>query len=202
MLAIRDMSLKGQAIEFPAGDTVQVVRADLEDCKVIGRTTASGLTIIDSSFNRCSIQWKVPLKNASWLSVRFSSCSFEGKYLGNRFGCETHPLRKGSLAGRVESCDFTRSFLDGTSFLNCDMKSIELPGWPFFTILSPSENSNQLLKAVKAMPAPLRTTIEVSATAHPETSAITWSASEILKRGEITEQEIRDALASLPGVNL
>jgi hypothetical protein len=202
MLTIRREARVRDDIEFPATESVQVVGAKFAHCRIVGRTSARNLTVIDSEFDHCSIEWKTPLRNHSWLSVVFTACKFRGKFVGNQFGHKSQSLREGATPGAVNECDFSESHLDGTSFLNCDMKSVTLPTWPFFTFVSPSENSEALLGAVERVPVALRTTIEVSASSSRETAAITWSSTEIIQRAGVTDRELRNLLIALPGVAL
>jgi hypothetical protein len=195
---IHDSVHSNETIELPSGDTSSIARSTFHQCLVLGKTAASNLTVIDSVFEQCEVHWKGVLKNKSWLSVVFSGCAFRGEYTGNRFGHEKRIARPGAMLGGMVDCDMSESSLDGTSFLNCDTSRIKFPSWPFFTLLSPTSYSEELVRLSESMPRPLQTTVRVSATAHPETSAVTWSAAKLVKDSGLDEATILNIVKTLP----
>ena len=198
MFVIHDSIRSNETIELPSGDTSSIARSTFRQCHVLGKTAASNLTVIDSVFEQCEVRWKGPLKNKSWLSVLFSGCVFRGEYIGNRFGHETRVTRSGAMLGGMVDCDLTDCSLDGTSFLNCDITKIKFPAWPSFTLIAPVSHAEELMRLSESMPQALQTTIRVSATAHPETSAVTWSAAKLVKDSGLDEATILDIVKTLP----
>lgn len=198
MESFKNTIREDESIELVGGRTQLVLaRSIFRRCTIIGRVTAGGLTVVETTFEQCAIRWKKPVNNMDWLSARFSGCTFEGRYIGNRFGGRPEdPLGSGCMI----ECDLSKAFLDGTDFLNCDMSRIKLPRWPFFTWLDVARNSAKWLELADGLPLPLRSKLKVAATAYPETSAVTWSATKLAKELGGTEADVLALVRELPGV--
>lgn len=198
MSDIQDAVRENETIELVSGSiNIGLIRSTFRHCVIVGRITASNLTVVDSVFDQCEIRWKKPLNHKNWLRTKFSGCVFFGRYIGNRFG---HQIEGPRCTGDMVDCDLSQAYLHGTDFLSCDMSRIKLPGWPFFTLLDPAKNKEVLLKAAEGLPLELKIKLEVGATAYEETSAVTWSGTEVAKRMGITEDEVLAYVKQIPGV--
>lgn len=198
---IKDSLLEGMDITLAAANTrLQIARSVIRECVVTGNVPASGLTVVDAEFDRCKIKWKKPLVNMSWLATRFKWCTFEGKFLSNRFG---HMKEEGPRSlGSVEDCDFSHAELHGSDFINCDMPDIHLPSWPCFTLLYPAKFARDLQDQMQRCPKALKTALEVTSKSSSEVAAVVWSAMRLAKEDLASLETLRTYIAGLPGVHL
>jgi hypothetical protein len=181
------------------GKDVHFLGPDLavRDCTVILRTTARGLIISRTQFTKCHIVAKKKLTNFSWFNAYLRGCRFSGTFSGCDFGRSTPPFEPG---GGIDNCDFSEATLDGCRILNSDVQTIKFPSWPCFTIFNPGSHADRI-KAIE-WPGKSRILAEVISSFEPETVAVTFLASDAMKRYQITEEELRKAVSEIPSVKL
>jgi hypothetical protein len=96
-------------------------------------------TLID-----CTIEAKRQVEDLWWTRMRFEGCRFKGRYSGVGFG-QRVGVDTWWEHGGIANCDFSEARLDLCSFHGCDMRTIQLPKWPCFTILEPLKHGPELL---------------------------------------------------------
>jgi hypothetical protein len=146
----------------------------------------------------CSIQVKGELRNLRWATMNFKGCRFKGRFIGNDFGFHEDDLDQWKLGG-IEDCDFSEARLDACRFYNCDMKTIQLPRWPCFTILDPVRRAAELARVEwPGRYGPV--VIEGLAEQEERVVAITDHAPSVAARLGTTAEELRAVLERLSGV--
>jgi hypothetical protein len=169
----------------------------LRNYALVLRVTARSLVIPQARFIDCTLDVRKELLNFRWDHALLQGCRFTGRLVGNDFGrwSDLPPEKQGGIT----DCDFTGAHLDGCRFIGCDVSTLQLPSWPYFTILDPVRRWREL----RALPwpgdiGPIK--IESFADAPSETAAVTYSALELAKRRGTTPEAIRAVLEQMEGV--
>ncbi len=168
----------------------------LRRCTLILRVPTKRLHLTAPKLIDCTIEVKQELKALRWYTAFLKGCRFTGRLTGNDFG--HWPDATGfEEVGGIEDCDFTAAILDGCRFLGCDMKSIKLPKWPCFTILSPYHRRQEL--TTFAWPGDVRVAMDFSWS--PEsTAAVTYFAPSLAKQFGATDAELKVTLQEIDDV--
>jgi hypothetical protein len=117
---------------------------------------------------------------------------------GSDFG--RWPYDEDTERGGIEDCDFTGARLDACRFIDCDIRTLKFPSWPYFTLLDPIRRKSELL--ARQWPGTAHLTMEALMMSPPQTVAATYSATVLAKRAGTTEDAIRAVLGTLDGVIL
>jgi hypothetical protein len=167
----------------------------LRHCELVLKIAARNLIIPQARFMGCTFQFKRALKNFRWNHAHLKGCRFTGRLTGNDFG--NWPDDPGE--GSIEDCDFSGAHVDESRFLECDVRTIRFPPWPYFTLLDTARRWREL----EALPWPGSIgQIEAKGFAKdpPTTVAVTFSAPELAKRSGTTSEAIKAVLTKLDGV--
>jgi hypothetical protein len=167
----------------------------LDRCNVTLRVTERMLTFVEATFINCDVAAKKQLNNCRWFGARLSGCRFHGRFLGNDFGNQPEDYWKG---GGIDDCDFSDAVLEACRVIGSDAKSIVFPTWPCITLLNPCEYRDQMSK----MEWPGRMGIWVKTFSYPPptTTALVEYAPSLMKRYEVSEQELIVAISRLPNL--
>jgi hypothetical protein len=166
----------------------------LRNCTLVVKIPAKALVVTQTRLIDCTLEVARVLKNFQWDHAHLLGCRFKGRFVGNDFGS-----RRGATEGSIVDCDFSEAHLDGTRFLDCDIRTLRFPRWPFFTLFDPVRRSGEL----RALPWPTevgRLEVECLAEAPPKTMAVTYSAVDLAKRRGTTPDAIKTVLEKLDGV--
>lgn len=198
MIQLRDRRVEREEVQLGKDDVYYLgPNLHLKHCKVTLRTNARALIIVKTTFEDCEIVARQKLSNFPWYYARLQRCRFAGKFSGCDFG---HWPEDDPAAGGIEHCDFLEASLDGCRFLDCDVTTLRLPAWPCFTILDPVGN----LPRLSARPWPGRADVIVQylAICPPQTSAVTYLATEADKQFGASEAELRAFLEQFDDIIL
>ncbi|HVG63403.1 MAG TPA: hypothetical protein VNA24_32860 [Hyalangium sp.] len=158
----------------------------LRNCTLVIKVPARALVIARTQLIDCALEVKRVLTNFRWQSAHLKGCRFTGRLSGNDFGgCPDRPDE-----GSIENCDFSQAHLDASRFLQCNIDTIHLPRWPYFSIFNPALRWQELL----ALPWPGRigrVIIAGFAEDPPTTAAETYSALGLAKRYGTTPEAIK-----------
>jgi hypothetical protein len=165
--------------------------------RIILQLHAKSLMLIkDVKFIDCDITTKRELRDFLWHSAFLQGCRFHGRFLGNCFG---QRLDGGSRNGGVERCDFSDAILDLCAFYGCDPASIVFPKWPGFTLLYPWKLGDEMTHL--EWPGKLgRWAKIVTSYPHAKKVASTGYAPSMMKRYEVSEEELTQAISRLPNI--
>jgi hypothetical protein len=138
---------------------------------------------------------KQELKNyQSWVSAKLKGCRFKGRFSGNDFG---HWPDYGSYPwfqdGAIEDCDFSEAHLNYCRFIGCDMRTLRLPRWPYFSFLEPLRHAEEL----RRVPWPGRFGDIIVDNLHQNptaTKALTYNAPFIAKRFDTTPEALKTVI--------
>jgi hypothetical protein len=168
----------------------------LRDCTLVTRVSGRNLLIRSASrFIDCTFEVKQQLSNyQEWICASFKGCRFKGRFKGNDFG---HWPEYGSQAeyqfGSLESCDFSEAWLDACRFHGCDVRTLRLPRWPFFTFVEPLRHATAL--RCGKWPEWFNDVIVQELHTHPpSTVALTYHAPSVAKRMRTTAEELRSVI--------
>jgi hypothetical protein len=167
----------------------------LRNCTLVIKVPTRALVIAQTKLIDCTIEAKQQLKSFRWQSVSLKGCRFKGRFSGNDFG--EWPFAPGQ--GSIEDCDFSEAQLDATRFLGCDVRTLQFPRWPCFTIVDPVRRAREL----RSLPWPEavgRIEIKLCEEDPPTTVALTFLASALAKRRGTTPEAIKAVLEKLDGV--
>lgn len=167
----------------------------LRNCTLVIRVPARALVIARTRLFDCTIEAKRQLNNFLWDSAVLKGCQFKGRFRGNDFGSWSAPPAEGS----IEDCDFTQAHLDQCRFLQCDVRTLRFPTWPYFTLLEAGRRAREL----GAVPWPGDKGLilgRVLAQTPPETQALSYWARELAKFCGTTPEAIKAVLEKLDGV--
>lgn len=196
MIRFMTTEIKNERLVLDSKTEVYYLGQDLilKGCTLILKVPARALVVTNARFIDCSIEVKQQLKNFRWDCATLRGCRITGRLSGNDFG----PQKSSLYPGSIEDCDFTGAQLDGCRFMGCDISTIRLPRWPCFTLLEPSKRSQELSRL--PWPSSLRflpTTFEWAPT---HTAAVTFYAPTLVKKYNVSEQELRAFVERLEGV--
>jgi hypothetical protein len=195
------MNLKDQIVEnkdiYLTDDEVNILGPGLSvvDCDIQSTATSKYLSIFESKFEGGSFTAIEPLVNFQWCKIKLSGVRFDGVFSGCDFG--HWPEFHGELGG-VEECDFGGAVLSNCRFMNCDIDTLVLPGWPCFSIVNPSAISHRI-KSIN-WPGKLGLIMGIFANSPEACTAITANAVELVGRLGGSEESFRAALEELGGV--
>jgi hypothetical protein len=168
----------------------------LRNCTLVIKVPARALVIARTRLINCKIEAKRVLKNFRWENIRMQGCQFMGRFVGNDFG--SWPGRSWPEAG-LEDCDFTQAHLEECRFLKCEIGTLRLPRWPYFTLLDPGHRASELGRV--PWPGPKGPIIgDVLAQTPPEARALTYAAPALAKWCGTTPEAIKAVLEKLDGV--
>jgi hypothetical protein len=167
----------------------------LRHCTLVTKISARGLFIDRVRFLDCTFEVKQELLNfQQWIRASLKGCRFKGRFRGNDFG---HWPEYGSQPeyqfGSLEDCDFSEARLDNCRFHDCDLRTLQLPRWPCFTLRNPLRHVREL----QAAPWPGlfgRVTVNHLHTEPPSTVALTFYAPSAARFHETTEEELKAAI--------
>ncbi len=167
----------------------------LQKCRILFQVNRSALTISDAKFIDCHIHIQKPLRNFRWFHASLERCTLYGQLIGCDFG--RWPSDSTSI-GQVRNCNFLGATLDSCRFIDVEMESLELPGWPHYTIMNPLKHINEL-KSVK-WPTDTRRWTALFEDNPPEISAVVMYAPAMLKELGGTEEQLKSALSNIDEV--
>jgi hypothetical protein len=199
MIQFSDQELRNRTIEIDNKDTY-FLGPDLvlRDCTITLSTTARGLILSKVQFLTCQIVAKKKLTNYRWFNAFLRDCRFSGVFSGCDFGRSPEDFESG---GGIENCDFSAATLDGCRILNSDARTIKFPSWPCFTIFEPGSHAAEIKSSIQ-WPGKTQILAEVIAAFEPETVAVTFSATETMKRYHVSEDDLRSAISQIPGIQM
>lgn len=166
----------------------------LRGCTLVLGMAARDLIIPQARFIDCTFIVKKYLKNFRWDTAHLQGCRFQGRFSGNDFGEWSYSPGTGS----IKDCDFSAAHLDATRFLSCDVRTIQFPRWPCFTIFEPARRAREL----RQLPWPEEVghiEVEGFAKAPASTVALTHSATALAKRRGTTPEAIKAVLETMDG---
>lgn len=168
----------------------------LNRCNVVVRVPSSRLIVRQPQLNECTLEFKQEQRNQrGWVSAMLKGCRIEGRLTGCDFG-PSPGYSTGGEHGRLEDCDFSKARLDGCRFHGCDLRTIQLPRWPCFTIVNPVANA-ALLNQLRWPGRFGRVIIEDLAKEPHSTVAVTWHAPSVTKGLDTTPEELRPILEDI-----
>ncbi|MCA6064827.1 pentapeptide repeat-containing protein [Thalassolituus marinus] len=194
-MKIRDQSLNFEILELDGGTSVLGPGLILNDCTVDSRVSSehviiAGLTMTGGNFNQ-----HVELRDFHFENAHLEYVTFTGEFVGCDFG-DWDDISISS----IKNCNFENCKLDGVRFLNSDMDTITLPGWPHFHIRFPEKCKPNI--GFKNLPRKLGITLEVYFDEEPECSAIVGNAQRLAEDNGISLGEIREMLSCIDGVDV
>jgi hypothetical protein len=169
----------------------------VKDSRVTLQLNTRQLTLVNNvKFIDCDITTKRNMPDFLWHAAFLRGCRFHGRFLGNCFG---QRLDGGSRNGGVERCDFSDAILEAGSFYGCDPASIVFPKWPGFTLLYPGDHLDEIRRL--EWPGRLGTWGR-SFTNFPMANRVasTEYAPSLMKRYEVSEEELIQAISRLPNI--
>jgi hypothetical protein len=139
MLQIADRVVTEEELVFPRGPRVYLGHnATFERCRLHFNSRADCVTLARSRFVDCDIYADRPMKKALWTACDVIGCRFHGRFQDNDFGHWPGFWLSG-MTGSIADCDFTDAELHFIRFFGCDITSLQLPGWPCFTLVDPRQ---------------------------------------------------------------
>ncbi|HYO73040.1 MAG TPA: hypothetical protein VEU33_43960 [Archangium sp.] len=164
----------------------------LRRCTVVIGVGERQLVPMWGSLSDCTITARRAVADHCFTSLRFEGCRFIGRFTGVRFGQRVGVDRWWEHGG-IENCDFSEARLDECVFHGCDMRTIQLPKWPCFTILNPIQHGRELLSV--AWPGDfVPVTLDGRFKEQPSTAAVTIYAPAEAKRSGATLEEFKAAV--------
>jgi hypothetical protein len=139
---VEDRSVTGEEIVWGHPQLVTyVVRSVFSRCKITITCSAAGINFINCQFHHCTILVKKRFSNYQFFDVSFDACSFVGQFPGCELGFRD--IMPVEFRGYVQACDFSAAKLDLVTINNSDVRSLRLPPWPHFAVLSSSVYKRQ-----------------------------------------------------------
>jgi hypothetical protein len=165
----------------------------LHQCTVVVRVPSSRLVVRQPRLIGCTLEFKQEQRNhRGWVSAALKGCRIEGRLTGCDFG-PFPGYSTGGEHGQLEDCDFSSARLDGCRFHGCDIRTMQLPRWPCFTLIDPIANAATLSQ--QNWPGRFgQVIIEDLAKEPPSTVAVTWYAPAVMKGLQATPEELRIVL--------
>ncbi|HYO59964.1 hypothetical protein [Archangium sp.] len=191
--------IEGERLELPKGAIYWLgPNVTLRRCNLVISVASRWLHLLSGHLIDCTIQAKSELKNARWTRMNFKGCHFKGRFTGNDFGFREESYDEWQVGG-IEQCDFSEARLDACRFYNCDMRTIQLPRWPCFTILDPVRRAAELTRV--EWPGHFGPVV-IDGLAEQEESvvALTYHAPSVAERLGTTAEELQAVLERLSGV--
>jgi hypothetical protein len=184
-----DVARSGEWVDFVSHGSV------LEDCRIVIHGSARSFVFAGATFRRCTIVAKRRLSNVRWTDVILDRCVLRGTCIGNEWGARPE-AHMSEWRGGLAECDLRGAKLHLCEFYRCDLRSVALPRWPFFTILDPSENASDWL----ALPFTGRARImaEVVVAARPGHVGSTLDGTILARDAGLSIEALRDLLAGRP----
>ena len=191
--------IEGEKLELPKHAIYWLgPNVTLRHCTLVISVATRWLHLLSGQLVDCTIQAKSELKNLRWARMGLMGCRFKGRFTGNDFGFREDSIDKWRLGG-VTDCDFSEARLDACRFYNCDMKTIQLPRWPCFTILDPVRRAAELARLEwPGLFGPV--VIEGLAEQEASVVALTYHAPTVAERLDTTAEELRTVLERISGV--
>jgi hypothetical protein len=200
-VSFEDRSIERARLELSDKDALYYLGPNLvlRHCTLVLRVPTQRLHLPGSKFIDCTIEVKRELKDLSWYTTFLKGCRFTGRLTGCDFGHWPDPESwPNTEEGGIEDCDFTAAQLHLCRFVGCDVNTLRLPRWPYFTIEAPFRRRHEL--ASIAWPGKVGGWIR-SFELYPETTvAVTFSATELSKESAIAEGAIKAVLTGLDGI--
>ncbi|SFG89896.1 hypothetical protein SAMN05518865_1222 [Duganella sp. CF458] len=188
--------VSGEVIELEQ-NSVSLLGPNLEllNCSVVSRTAAKGISLRGLNMAGGTFTQQVRLSDFHFHNAHFQNVKFRGEFWGCDFG-DWDDQAKSSIT----NCDFSDSMMHGCRFLNSDMKSIKLPGWPHFCIFNPADAREFVLET--NWPGDLDVTLDVYTDVDPECQAIVSNAEILAADNGILVDDLRRLLEQVPGISI
>ncbi|MFL5343174.1 MAG: hypothetical protein ACJ8AT_00165 [Hyalangium sp.] len=189
--------IEKERLELSARDSLYFLGRNLtlRRCTLVLGVPAQRLHVNDTRIMECTIEVRARLKNFQWSSAHLKGCRFKGRFIGNDFGSWSDKPTEAS----IEDCDFTEAHLQGCRFLQCDVRTLSLPRWPYFTLLDAGRRALEL----GAVPWPGTDGPiigRVLAQTPPDTQALSYSARDLAKFCGTTPEALKALIEKLDGV--
>ncbi len=192
--------IEGERLEFSKGTLYWVgPNVTLRGCTLRLNVASRGLHLLSARMLDCTLHAQSELKTLRWGRVHLKGCRFTGRFTGNDFGFREDPPDTWRVGG-IEDCDFSAARLHGCRFSNCDMRTLQLPRWPCFTLMNPREHAQALGRL--EWPGQFGLVIAGLATAIEGSVAETWHAPTLAEKLGTTPEALRTALERVPCVVL
>ena len=169
----------------------------LRGCRITSRATSKNLVIGPVWIIESQFESKVTLKNNNWCRARLHNTSFLGHYAGCDFGWWPEYAAE---KGEVVACDFTKASLEGCRFFNCSVESVDLPRWPFFSIVDPQRVASEI-KSIR-WPGDCGRRMRLIAESPKGVTISCQNATALARKYGCTESDLRAALERIPEVRL
>jgi hypothetical protein len=175
--------------------------SEFRDSRIDIGISAAAWVLTKTRLINCDIRVKRQLTSFGFDGAYLERCRLRGRFVGCDFGRRDDHADFPSFfpeAGIVDT-DLSAARLDGCRFISCDLSTLKLPRWPFFTIREPEQVREQALK----LPWPGSSHLILgSGDDPPGTVAYTDDARQICKQFDVTEAELRAVVEQIPGVIL
>ena len=190
----KDKEVENQRLELTDKGSLYFMGPNLtlRHCTLITKVSARNLFIRQVQFFNCSFEVKQQLNNyQDWIRASLKGCRFKGRFSGNDFG---HWPEYGSQPeyqfGTIEDCDFSEAHLNGCRFHGCDLRTLRLPRWPYFTFVEPLRHAPAL--RLGKWPDWFKTIIVQDLdTNPPSTVALAYHAPSVASQLKTTAEELR-----------
>jgi hypothetical protein len=191
--------IEGERLELPKGAIYWLgPNVTLRRCTLVLGVASRWLNLVSGQLIDCTIQAKSELKNSRWTTMGLKGCRFTGRFTGNDFGFREEHFDKWRLGG-VEDCDFSEARLDACRFYGCDMRMVQLPRWPCFTLLDPRRRVAELRRV--EWPGRFgRVVIDDLVEQEEGMVALAYHAPSVAEQLDTTSEELRVVLEGLAGV--
>jgi hypothetical protein len=195
----KEREIVGERLELPKRAIYWLgPNVTLRRCNLVISVASRWLHLLSGHLIDCTIHAKSELKNARWTRMNFKGCRFKGRFTGNDFGFREESYDEWRIGG-IEDCDFSEARLDACRFYNCDMKTIQLPRWPCFTLLDPVPRAAELARV--EWPGGFGpVVIEGLGEQEEGMVALTYHAPSVAERLGTTAEALQAVLERLPGV--
>jgi hypothetical protein len=190
----KDRTIENERLELRDKNALYYLGPNLvlRSCTLILRVPTSRLLPRGMKLIDCTLEVKRELKDLTWYKAHLKGCRITGRFLGCDFGYLPDPVLSHREVGGIEDCDFTAAHLHACRFVGCDASTLRFPRWPYFTILEPFRRWREFASIL--WPREIRPWF-TSAEFDPETTAaVTFSATDLAKEANVSEERIRALL--------
>jgi len=191
---IEERTLEGERLELGDKNLRYYLGPNLimRRCTLVLRVPSDLLHLAGPRFIECAIEVKRQLKDVSWWTANLKGCRLTGRFFSCDFGHFPNSKAFYEDVGWIEGCDFTAAHLHACRFTGCDVDTLKLPRWPYFTLLEPHRRCREY--ASMLWPREIRPWFTGYEQFHEATAAMTFSATALAKEAGVGEDRIRALL--------
>jgi len=197
-LELSGQTLRGEKLAYGAAPLTRLLKSSFENCEISLSCPINGLEVEECLFRDCVIHATTTQANLDFDTSIFERCKFTGEFPGCDFGARSTP--NGKTRGTIKDCDLREAILDIVGFSNCDLSTLKLPRWPHFTITNPTATCPLIPNPLNCPEIDIIREVGMDMT--PLTKGISYYAPLLVTETRYDEKQLRDLLASVPGILL